>query len=372
MHYSKFILTSLTTLMIMLAACTRQENDHFPIVRVNVHEDLPADSFISSYTYIQLDTVTDPMLSEVKDIRFQDSLLFILDDAGRIFTFSTTGRHIATLDSMGLSSGQYATADAFDVTKTGIFVLCRPQKRIIRYSFDGHLESIYPVHDYYLDFRVLADSTIVLASGNCNNRMSNFITMDIRSQRFTHESEPFSRTESYISDTYHPFVEQNGDTLLITNPFQTKIKVLSEGQCTPHKAYRFNTKDQIPEKLEDYTFEELTQMTRHKSVVRGIALHHTTSEAEYIGYEMFGECGLSYMLARIKTDGSTQNMTIMNNPDTNFPYLSSPVFAKDGQLISIMPAYVLLQTEKAYGLNQFTSAGLHQTDNPVIFLHQLR
>ncbi|MGN1257183.1 MAG: 6-bladed beta-propeller [Bacteroidaceae bacterium] len=372
MHYSKFILTSLTTLMIILAACTRQEDGHFQIVRVNVHEDLPADSFISGYSYIQLDSVTEPMLSEVKDIRIQDSLLFILDDAGRIFTFSTTGHHITTLDSMGLSSGQYATADAFDVTKTGIFVLSRPQKRIIKYSFDGHLESIYPVHDYYLDFRVLSDSTIILASGNCNNRMANFITMDIQSQSFTHENEPFNRTESFISDTYHPFVEQIGDTLFITNPFQTNIKVLADGKSIPFKAYKFNTKEQLPETNEDYTFEEITQMTKHKSVVRGLALHHATSEAEYLGYEMFGECGLSYLLSRTKHDGTMQNMVIMNNPDINFPYLSPPVCAQDGQLISIMPAYILLQTEKSYGLSQFTSAGLHQTDNPVIFLHQLR
>ena len=33
---------------------------------------------------------------------------------------------------------------------------------------------------------------------------------------------------------------------------------------------------------------------------------------------------------------------------------------------------MLLQTEKAYGLNQFTTAGLKPTDNPVIFLHRLR
>ena len=87
---------------------------------------------------------------------------------------------------------------------------------------------------------------------------------------------------------------------------------------------------------------------------------------------MFGEYGLSYLLTRIKADGCTQNMTIMNNPEPNFPYLSAPVCASDGQLVSVMPAYMLLQTEKAYGLNQFTSAGLKPTDNPVIFLHRLR
>ena len=371
MHYSKFILISLTTLIIILAACTRQEDNHIKIVSVNVHEDLPADSFISQYSYIQLDSVTSPMLSAVKDIRFLDSLIYILDDAGRIFTFTSTGHHLSTLDSLGLGSGQYATADAFDVTDTGIFVLSRAQKRIIRYSHDGHLASIYAIHDYYLDFRVMDDSTIVLASGCCNNRMSNFISMDIISQKFTHEAEPFERTESYISDTYHPFVEQYGDTLLITNPYQTSIHMLVKGESTPLKAYEFNTKDQIPDNFKDYTFEELAQMTKHKSVVRSIALHHQTSEAEYIGYEMFGDYGLSYLLARQKADGTMQNMTIMNNEDPTFPYLSAPICVHDGQLVSIMPAYVLLHTEEAYGISRFTSAGLRQTDNPIIFLHRL-
>ena len=128
----------------------------------------------------------------------------------------------------------------------------------------------------------------------------------------------------------------------------------------------------MPANQQEYTFEELAQMTKHKPVVHNIALACATCDARYIGYEMFGECGLSYLLTRIKADGSTQNMTIMNNPEPNFPYLSAPVCASDGQLVSVMPAYMLLQTEKAYGLNQFTSAGLKPTDNPVIFLHRLR
>ena len=183
--------------------------------------------------------------------------------------------------------------------------------------------------------------------------------MEMSTQKFKHEAEHFDRTESYTSDTYHPFVGQQGDTLLITNPFRTDIKMLAHGQSTPLCTFRFNT-------------EELAQMTKHKPVVHNIALACATCDARYTGYEMFGEYGLSYLLTRIKADGSTQNMTIMNNPEPNFPYLSAPVCASDGQLVSVMPAYMLLQTEKAYGLNQFTSAGLKPTDNPVIFLHRLR
>ncbi|MDD7657947.1 MAG: 6-bladed beta-propeller [Prevotellaceae bacterium] len=372
MHNIRFVQTCLITLLLLIAACTQQHQDGSQTVRVNVDEDLPADSFISQYSFIQLDSVTSPMVSQVRDIRLLDSLIFILDDAGRIFTFSSEGRHLATLDSLGMGSGQYATADAFDITKAGIYVLSRPQKRIMQYSFDGHLTRICPVHDYYLGFRVQADSMVVLASGNCNNRKANFITMEMSTQKFKHEAEHFDRTESYTSDTYHPFVGQQGDTLLITNPFRTDIKMLAHGQSTPLCTFRFNTEEQMPANQEEYTFEELAQMTKHKPVVHNIALACATCDARYIGYEMFGEYGLSYLLTRIKADGSTQNMTIMNNPEPNFPYLSAPVCASDGQLVSVMPAYMLLQTEKAYGLNQFTSAGLKPTDNPVIFLHRLR
>ena len=372
MHNPRFTLTTLATLILLLAACTRPGRGTARAVRVDVSEDLPADSFFSDYSYIRLDSVTTPMLSGVRDMRFLDSLIFILDDAGRIFTFSSQGHHLATLDSMGLGEGQYATADAFDVTPTGIYVLCRPQKRIMHYSLGGQFVRVCPIHDYYLDFRVLSDSSVVLASGNCNERMANFITLDTRTQRFTHEAEPFERTESFISDTYHAFVGRRGDTLLVTNPFHTDIKMLVGGETTPLCTYTFNTREQLPKKQAEYTFEELTQMTRHKSVVRGIALCCATSEARYMGYEMFGKCGLSYLLTRSKTDGTTQNMTIMNNPEASYPYLSAPLCAVDGQLASIMPAYVLLQVEKAYGISRFTSAGLRQTDNPVVFLHRLR
>lgn len=372
MYRTRPILTILTALTLLLAACTRPGNRDVPTVRVDVTQDLPADSFFSGCTHIRLDPVTEPMLSEVRDIRFLDSLIFILDDAGRIFTFSTQGRHLATLDSMGLGSGQYATADAFDVTDAGIYVLCRPQKRIMHYSFGGQLAHTYPIHDYYLGFRVLSDSTVVLASGNCNGRMANFITMEMGTQRFIHEAEPFERTESFTSDTYHPFVGRKGDTLLVTNPFRTDIKTLADGNTVPLCTYTFNTHDRLPKDMQDYTFEELAQMTRHKSVVRGIALCCATSEATYTGYEMFGRCGLSYLLTRTKDDGTTQNMTIRNNPEASFPYLSTPLCEVNGQLASVVPAYMLLRIEQAYGLSKFTSAGLQQTDNPVILLHRLR
>lgn len=102
MHYSKFILISLTTLIIILAACTRQEDNHIKIVSVNVHEDLPADSFISQYSYIQLDSVTSPMLSAVKDIRFLDSLIYILtmqDAYSHSHPQATTSAHSTVWDS---------------------------------------------------------------------------------------------------------------------------------------------------------------------------------------------------------------------------------------------------------------------------------
>lgn len=372
MHYTRFILACLITLLSLLAACTQPGKQGVPTVRVDVTQDLPADSFITDCQYIRLDSVTTPMLSGVRDIRFQDSLIFILDDAGRIFTFSSQGHHLATLDSMGLGDGQYATADAFDVTRAGIYVLCRPQKRIMHYSFGGQLAHTYPIHDYYLDFRVLSDSSVVLASGNCNERRANFITMELGTLKFIHEAEPFDRTESFISDTYHPFVGKSGDTLLVTTPFHTDVKMLAGGKATTLRDYTFNTREQLPKNQEEYTFEELTQMTRHKPIVRGIALCCTTSEACYAGYEMFGKCGLSYLLTRTKANGTTQNMTIMNNPEANFPYLTAPLGVVDGQLASVMPAYMLLQIEHTYGLSQFTQAGLHQTDNPVIFLHRLR
>lgn len=372
MLQGKYILSTLTALILLLAACTRTGMENTPTIHVNVDEDLPADSFITHCTSIRLDSVTQPMLSEPRGIRILDSLLYILDDAGRIFTFTTDGHHLATLDSMGLGEGRYATADAFDITRAGIFVLSRPQKRIMQYTLDGHYTRAIPLHDYYLDFRLQTDSSLTLASGSCNTRMHDFMTISMPSGTLIHEVMPFARTESFISDTYHPFVGLRDDTLLVTRPFRTDIFMLKDGQATPLWHYAFNTREQMPEHMDDYTYEELIQMTRHKHVVRGIALCLSTQQAQYVGYELFGKCGLSFLLARTRADGSTQNMTIMNNPEPGFPYLSAPLGTVGDCLVSIMPAYAVLQTEKTYGIDKFTSEGLRPTDNPVVFLHQLK
>lgn len=368
----KTTILTITILLLLLAACSQQKKGSVLTTSVDVTQDLSADSFITGYSYIQLGSVTSPMLSEVRDMRFHGDNIYILDSAGRIFTFSNTGHFTNVLDSMGTGKEQYVTADAFDITDAGIFVLCRPQQQIQQYSLQGKHVHTFKLNDYYLDFRILPDSTIILASGNINRRMNNFITYDIASQNIIHESDPFERTESLIPATYRPFIGQHDSKLYVTDPFCTKVKVLDKGNIHTLKSYTFNTPEQLPQNIQEYTFDELAQMTKHKSVVRNISLYYSTAESEYIGYELFGKCGLSYIITRSNTIGTSQSFTIMNNPEPKFPYLSAPLCVQEGKLASILPAYAILQIEQAYETKTFTSKGMHATDNPVIFLHKLR
>lgn len=368
----KTTILTISLLLLLLTSCSQQEKRNVQITNVDVKQDLSADSFITDYSYIQLDSVTSPMLSDVRDMRFHSDNIYILDSAGRIFTFSNTGHFINVLDSMGTRKEQYITADAFDITNAGIFVLCRPQQQIQQYSFQGKHVHTFKLNDYYLDFRILPDSTIILASGNTNRRMNNFITYDIASQNVIRETDPFERTESLISATYRPFIGKDGGKLYVTDPFCTKVKVLDKGKTYTLKSYTFNTPEQLPENVKEYTFDELAQMFKHKPVVRNISLYYRTTESEYIGYELFGECGLSYIITRCNKKGKSQSFTIMNNPEPKFPYLSAPLCVQEGKLASVLPAYAILQIEQAYGLKKFTSKGIHSTDNPVIFLHKLR
>ena len=199
-----------------------------------------------------------------------------------------------------------------------------------------------------------------------------YLIYDVRTKTYTNRYLPFSRNESMLVSCYHPFLGRAGDTLYINNPYSTVITELRGKEIGWTKSYSFNTKEQLPDMPSDYTFEQLHKDYANKRTVRNLSLYCRTDAYEYIGYELFGEYGLSFYLTQIDKADASKTMMSLNDIDKNFPYISLPCSVKGKSLVSAMSASRILNLEKNGKLSKFKSEGLQDSDNPVVFIHHLK
>ena len=76
-----------------------------------------------------------------------------------------------------------------------------------------------------------------------------------------------------------------------------------------------------------------------------------------------------------KIDTATKEVKTIKLGDDFFPeypFLYSAFCVYQDQIISYIPALLALNVDKQYGLNQFTSISLKETDNPVLIFHHLK
>lgn len=338
---------------------------------INVDEDYPEREFFASYTAVPLKQ-SSPMISEISDIRMSGNKFFISDKASRLFIFSGKGEFLNVLDKKGHGPNEYVKISDFDVKNDTIYILSRPQKKIYLYSMDGnHVETI-ELNDYYNGFRILSNNRICLASENSNDQGFNFIIFDIGTKSYITKLSPFSSNESMLLSGYHPFLGGADDILYISNPFSTIVMELRNNQIGWTKNYSFNTEEQLPETMSDYTFEEIQKDFFNKRIVKNLLLYSKTKRYEYVGYELFGEYGLSFYLTQISNDNGSKTMMALNDIDKKYPYISLPCCIMNQSLISAMSAARVLNIEHNYHLTKFSSKGLNDGDNPIIFIHKLK
>lgn len=358
-------------LLISFLLCSCSTTSVISTDYVNVNEDYAESDFFSSYTYIRL-KASLPMISEISDLRMSDDKIFVSDKTSKLFVFSTQGDFIISLDKRGHGSNEYVETSDFDIKNDTIYILSRPQKKIFVYSINGNHIDTYELNDYYNGLRILSNNRICLASANSNNQNYNYIVYDIQKKSYINKFVPFTKNESMLLSCYHPFLGCIDDTMYINNPFSTEITELHDTEIGWTKSYVFNTEEQLPETTSDFTFEQLQKEFSNKRVVRNLLFYTKTRDFEYIGYELFGEYGLSFYLTQISKTNGSKTMMALNDIDKDFPYISLPYCTKSYSLISAMSAASILNIEHNYNLSKFSSEGLKDSDNPVIFIHKLK
>lgn len=356
-------------LIALLVSCTN--NKDLATFSVNVDEDCQETDFFSDYSYVRLSD-SEPMISQIKDVRLYSDKIYVLDKTEKILIFSKEGRFISTIDKLGHGANEYVEISDFDILDKSVYVLSSTLKTIFEYDENGNPLNKYELNDCYSGMRLMKPHVFLLASANCNHQKFNFLIYDSQKESYESRFVPFEKNESMTMDYYHPFVGREGDVWYVTNPFTTEIMELTEESAQPYRDYAFNTPEQIPDNVASFTFEQLDEMFTNKRVVRNISFFCATKEYEYIGYELFGDFGLSFHLTQVGNEGKAKTMMALNDINENFPYFSTPMSLSGSTFVSAMNAIQILSIEKGYNLNKFTSMGVKEENNPIIFFHTLK
>lgn len=141
---------------LLLALCSCSTTSDITTNHINVNEDYPESEFFSSYTYVKLQP-SNPMITEISDIRMSNDRIFVTDKTSKLFVFSKEGKFLNVLDKRGHGSNEYVEITDFDIKNDTIYVLSRPQKKIYVYSYDGKQVNTFELNDYYSGLRIMSN-----------------------------------------------------------------------------------------------------------------------------------------------------------------------------------------------------------------------
>lgn len=128
-------------IILLLSSCSQTKVCE-DILSIHIpDESVSCDSFFHTFKYekaIQLQTSDDYIVSEIRRLIIEDSLVFILNGYRQVFVFNQDGSFIRHIGEVGRGTGEYGKLldIATDRNNRRLF-LYSDDHRIIEYSYDG-------------------------------------------------------------------------------------------------------------------------------------------------------------------------------------------------------------------------------------------
>lgn len=354
--------------LLFLIACS-EYSDPVQTYSVDIQQRDSVSCFFTSYSYIPLETNENCMLGEVVGMKVNEDAIAI-EDQGRILLFQHDGKFISKIDKAGRGAGEYLSIEDFCVKDSTVYVLSRPQKIILAYSWSGTFKQGIELNDWYQHFQILDDEWMFLASENANDTGANFVLFNYVTREYGDAFSPFEKNESVTFSSFSPFAGTFSGGLYVVHPFDYTIYQLGKSLFEPYCRFEFNTKKQIKK---GETWMRLSDQTSNENVVRYLDLYKEYNGSKYMTFDLFEEdYGYGAYIDKIEPDGTHRLMRIYETFPADFPYLSAPWGIYKDAFYSIRPAFDILNIEGAYRLTLFHEKGLTKESNHVVFFHKLK
>lgn len=169
-----FIITFLT--IAFFNACKKTEYNSESInpepIKVSVLKKYPRGSFkdyFVSSKVISLETTNRSLFSNIDRLSMYNDKIFILDKkSNAVLIFSSTGKFLSKIKSIGKGPGEYIGLKDFSVDEKSEYIILyshRPYK-LLFYNLEGKFVKEQKLKDYYFNIAFLNDKLLALTKKN--------------------------------------------------------------------------------------------------------------------------------------------------------------------------------------------------------------
>lgn len=136
---------------------------YMPLKNPEKTQSLEVNRAAFQFDTVSLETTSESMISLAKDIRIDDSILFVQNGVV-ISLFSYDGSFIRNVGHIGRGPGEYLSLCHFDINpeKDLIYILDDMGRKIMVYSYSGEMKRAIQYDGFPVDFAVMPDGELLL------------------------------------------------------------------------------------------------------------------------------------------------------------------------------------------------------------------
>lgn len=369
---NKFIVPIVWAAVLLLShSCTSSHQNDADVMKieVDVKQEVSYDYFFEKeYKAITLATPDNAIVGKISKIQFADSILYALDKGqNAIFAFSIRGHFLHKYCHVGQGRGEYSYLSDFEVYNEKMYILSRVNKCIYQYTLDDKYIDEIELPDWFEAFRIINDEEIWLYSDYSNSLSYNIIRYNYQEGKILAEYFPFMQNETF-SLAHNVFHEGSKGQLLYTQLYDHSVYELKEGGTQTLCTLSFNTPEQITGNTEETSLYELHRSQSKKSVVRflgNVTLKDSILYATYINE-------FRTRIVRVNLNSGVAQGTRIRIVD-EYPFTFGLLTFWQGKAVSVLDAATVLDVaEVPFPSNKNSDGLLHEDDNPVIFIRELK
>jgi hypothetical protein len=148
--------------IIFIISCSKEEtkNEHIDFRFSKLSKESLSNS-VKSYTIIPLETRTDVLLTDARNILIKDEKIFILENImGRrhqIYIFNKEGRFVSKINSQGRGDKEYQSISDFDIhpNKDMVSILDPGLRKLMNFNFDSEYQNELKLDFWAKDIKYL-------------------------------------------------------------------------------------------------------------------------------------------------------------------------------------------------------------------------
>lgn len=369
--FNKLLIGTTATMLLLFTTCTPSKNDEkVREICINVEQDDSYDSFFQKeYQAIPLETSDDVLVGEIEKIQLTNDHIYVFDKEQKtIFTFDLKGNFERKYCHIGQGEGEYPYLSDFEVYGNHLYILSRFNKCIYVYTLDDKYVKEIDTAEWYEKFRILDNNHLLLYSDYSNNILYNFILFDYQKEEIEDKYLPFKQNESF-SLAHKAFHEDAKGGILLSQLYDYNIYQITDRGINRLCMLSFNTADHIPEKAEEQSLYQLHNSLKGKSVVKFLDCITLKDSTVYFTYR------LDYKTNIAKVDlntGAVKNTQMKIVEEFPFAFLGPLMFWKANAISVCDAESVIRMSDTPFPSDKTPDGLLHEDDNPVIFIRELK